>query len=102
MRLINYSDFLTENVLTELLMESKVVFSKKFINLLMAEKGLNVEEANAVTNAILDNPEINTLDEAFDLTKGGITPKTHKRRSLDIADNKAFSEFFENNLFDNL
>ena len=75
---------------------------EKFINLLMAEKGLNVEEANAVTNAILDNPEINTLDEAFDLTKGGITPKTHKRRSLDIADNKAFSEFFENNLFDNL
>lgn len=34
MRLINYSDFLTENVLIELLMESKVVFSKKFINLL--------------------------------------------------------------------
>ena len=75
---------------------------EKFINLLMAEKGLNVEEANAVTNAILDNPEINTLDDAFDLTKGGINPKTHKRRSLDIADNKAFSEFFENNLFDNL
>jgi len=75
---------------------------EKFINLLMAEKGLTVEEANGVTNTILDNPEINTLDEAFDLTKGGITPKTHKRRSLDIADNKAFSEFFENNLFDNL
>ena len=75
---------------------------EKFINLLMSEKGLNVEEANAVTNAILDNPEINTLDDAFDLTKGGINPKTHKRRSLDIADNNAFSEFFENNLFDNL
>ena len=75
---------------------------EKFINLLMVEKGLTVEEANGVTNTILDNPEINTLDEAFDLTKGGITPKTHKRRSLDIADNKAFSEFFENNLFDNL
>jgi hypothetical protein len=34
MKLFNYSDFLTENVLIELLMESKVVFSKKFINLL--------------------------------------------------------------------
>ena len=75
---------------------------EKFINLLMAEKGLTVEEANGVTNTILDNPDVNTLDEAFDLTKGGITPKTHKRRSLDIADNEAFSEFFENNLFDNL
>ena len=29
MKLFNYSDFLTENVLIELLMESKVVFSKK-------------------------------------------------------------------------
>ncbi len=34
MKLFNYSDFLNENVLIELLMESKVVFSKKFINLL--------------------------------------------------------------------
>lgn len=34
MKLFSYSDFLTENVLIELLMESKVVFSKKFINLL--------------------------------------------------------------------
>jgi len=34
MKLFNYSDFLTENVLIELLMESKVIFSKKFINLL--------------------------------------------------------------------
>ena len=75
---------------------------EKFVQLLMQEKGLSVEDASGVTNAILDNPEINTLDEAFDLTKGGITPKTHKRRSLDIADNEAFSEFFENNLFDNL
>ena len=84
-------------------MKSAISANKeKFINLLMAEKGLNVEEANAVTNALLDNPEINTLDDAFDLTKGGINPKTHKRMSLDIADNKAFSEFFENNLFDNL
>ena len=34
MKLFNYSDFLTESVIIELLMESKVVFSKKFINLL--------------------------------------------------------------------
>ena len=34
MKLFNYSDFLTESAIVELLMESKVVFSKKFINLL--------------------------------------------------------------------
>lgn len=48
MRLINYSDFLTENVLTELLMESKVVFSKKFINL------LNRMRSNKVASDLLN------------------------------------------------
>ena len=73
----------------------------KFIQLLVSEKGLSIEFASEITNSLLDNAEIHTLDEAFDLTKGGLVPKTHKRRTLDISDNVKFDEFFEQNLFEN-
>tara|TARA_B110000902_G_scaffold34964_1_gene37121 strand:+ start:657 stop:5369 length:4713 start_codon:yes stop_codon:yes gene_type:complete len=75
---------------------------EEFVNLLVSNKGMRREDAASVTEAILDNPEINNLDDAFDLTKGGLAPKTHKRRSLDISDDPAFSKFQQQDIFNNL
>lgn len=74
----------------------------KFAKLLQDEYELSADVANAVTDLIIDNPDVNTLDEAFDLTKGGIFPKTHKRRSLNISDNPKFANYLEQDLFRNL
>jgi len=75
---------------------------EEFTNLLAETYGLSRDVAASVTDSIIDNPEVNTLDEAFDLTKGGIVPKGHKRRSLNLADNPEFSEFLEQDVFRNL
>lgn len=75
---------------------------EEFINLLAEEYGLSRDVAASVTDLIVDNPDVNTLDEAFDLTKGGILPKTHKRRSLSLSDNPKFDKFVEQDLFRNL
>lgn len=75
---------------------------EEFTNLLAETYGLSRDVAASVTDSIIDNPEVNTLDEAFDLTKGGIVPKGHKRRSLNLADSPEFSEFLEQDIFRNL
>ena len=74
----------------------------EFVNLLVRHKRMDRDDAVSVTDAIIDNPEINTLDEAFDLTRGGLYPKGHKRRSLDISDTPAFDKFLEQDIFNNL
>lgn len=45
MSLLRYDDFLTESKIEELLLESKVVFSKKFINILFKMKGNKIADA---------------------------------------------------------
>lgn len=84
-------------------LKEKIAADKqRFISLLQSEKGLSKENAEAVTDTILDNPDANSLEDAFDLTRGGLYPAGFKRRSLDIADSKAFDDFLQNNIFDNL
>ncbi len=73
-----------------------------FISELVSEYKLDRGDASELTEIILDNPEVNDLAEAFDLTKGGAVPATSKRRSLNLADNEAFQDYFEQNLFNNL
>jgi endonuclease YncB( thermonuclease family)/GH24 family phage-related lysozyme (muramidase) len=74
----------------------------EFINLLIKHKKLSPDDASAVTETILDNADASTLDDAFDLTKGGLNPAGYKKRSLDISDTKEFDKFLSNNVFDNL
>lgn len=74
----------------------------EFINLLIKHKKLSPDDAAAVTETILDNADASTLDDAFDLTKGGLNPAGYKKRSLDISDTKEFDKFLSNNVFDNL
>lgn len=75
---------------------------EQFITILAKEKNLSREIATAVTDTIIDNPDANSLEDAFDLTRGGLYPAGFKRRSLDIADSRAFDDFLQNNIFDNL
>jgi len=74
----------------------------EFIRLLMRHKKLSLDDATSVTETIIDNPNATDLDGAFDLTKGGLSPAGHKKRSLDISDSEAFNAFLSNNIFDNL
>ena len=46
--------------------------------LLKSEYGMNEKDAKAITNAIVDNPEIYDVDEAFSVVKGGIVPPSHR------------------------
>tara|TARA_R100000541_G_scaffold13263_4_gene22150 strand:+ start:2155 stop:6885 length:4731 start_codon:yes stop_codon:yes gene_type:complete len=84
--------------------EKNVIQANKaeFVSLLVTHKKLSRDDAIAVTDTILDNADASMLDDAFDLTKGGLNPAGYKKRSLDISDNKEFDKFLSNNIFDNL
>lgn len=84
-------------------LKDKIAANKeKFAQILSKEKNLSIDVATEVTETILDNPDAHTLEDAFDLTRGGLYPSGFKRRSLDIADSRAFDEFLQNNILDNL
>ena len=57
---------------------------------------------HALTDAITGNENVNTIDEAFSVTKGGIVPGSHQKRTLNLSENPRFQEFMEKNLFTNV
>ena len=59
-------------------------------------------EARELVDRILDNGEINDIDEAFSVVRGGISPGAHKKRSLGLSEQAEFQEFFERDLFANV
>ena len=71
-----------------------------FIETLVKE-GYSRTEARELTDEIIENSEVNDIDEAFSVTKGGIVPPSHKKRSLNMADNPAFAKFMERDFFAN-
>jgi len=78
----------------------------EFINLLKQVKlpnGKYLTEAEAVklTDEIL-NGESGTADEAFDVTKGGFTPGSHKSRVFNLSERKEFAKFMERDMFANV
>ena len=60
------------------------------------------QEARQLVDEIIDNPEVNDVDEAFSVVKGGISPQAHKSRSLNLSEQPEFQEFFEKDLFANV
>ena len=74
----------------------------EFQRLLMAEYNMSHAEAAALTDAITGNENVNTIDEAFSVTKGGPTPGSHQSRTLGLSENAAFQNFMEKNLFTNV
>ena len=74
----------------------------KFTQLLQSEYGLSATEAKKLTDEIVDNPEIADIDEAFSVVKGGISPGSHKKRTLGLSEKKEFQDFMEKDLFANV
>ena len=74
----------------------------EFQRLLMEQYKMSHAEAAALTDAITGNENVNTIDEAFSVTKGGVTPGSHQSRTLGLSENAAFQNFMEKNLFTNV
>ena len=74
----------------------------EFQRLLASEFNMTPAEASAITDAITGNENVNTIDEAFSVTKGGIVPGSHQKRTLGLSEKAAFQQFMEKNLFTNV
>ena len=80
---------------------------EKFEALLVQEyKKITPQIARELTDRILDNDVVNSiddvLDEGFSVVKGGIVPGSHRKRSLAMSENSLFDDFMEQDLFANV
>ena len=74
---------------------------KGFADLLVKKHGYSKADAEALAYEISNNNEVNDIDEAFSVIKGGIKPGSHKSRSLNLAQDPDFKEFMEQDIFAN-
>ena len=74
----------------------------KFQQLLQKNYGYSAADAKELTDALRDNPEANNLEEAFSVVKGGIVPGSHRKRSLNLSENKEFQDFMEQDIYANI
>jgi hypothetical protein len=83
---------------------------ERFTELLISEYGIDAKEANKVTDAIINNNEVSTVDEALEAeqdgefvsTKGGFKPSSHNQRTLGLSENEKFQDFMEQDIFANI
>lgn len=80
-----------------------------FIKALMEHTGVDIDVANKITDDILNNTQSSTLDgmfpedtNEFSVTKGGVVPGSHKKRSINMAESDLFEEFMEQDIFRNV
>tara|TARA_B110000902_G_scaffold50727_1_gene58334 strand:+ start:1276 stop:5340 length:4065 start_codon:yes stop_codon:yes gene_type:complete len=73
-----------------------------FTSLLQSEYKMTKAEATELTDSIINNESITTLEAAFDITKGGVRPSSSKDRKMNISDKPAFDAFLEQNIFKNM
>jgi hypothetical protein len=70
------------------------------------KRGMTFEAAKELTDRILDNNEVSTindvLDKNFNVTKGGIVPGSHRKRSLAMSEDPEFDQFMEQDIFANI
>ena len=64
--------------------------------------GLSPVDARALTNRILNDDNVQDIDEAFSVVKGGVTPGSHKKRTLRLSEQEKFQEFMEQDPFANI
>lgn len=62
--------------------------------------------AKELTDKILENDQVSSIndvvDENFNVTKGGIVPGSHRKRSLAMSENPEFDQFMEQDIFANV
>ena len=73
-----------------------------FQKALQSQFGYSPADAKKLTDEILDNVEVNDINEAFSTIHGGIVPQSHRKRSLNLASNKEFQEFMEQDIYANM
>jgi len=73
-----------------------------FINTLMSSYNMTHAEASVIADTIVSDEEVNTLGDAFDITKGGVSPSSQKARQMHISDRPEFDKFLEQNIFKNM
>ena len=76
--------------------------SDAFTSLLQSHYKMTKAEATELTDSIVNNDSVTTLEAAFDITKGGVRPSSSKERKMNISDNPAFDTFLEQNIFKNM
>tara|TARA_X000001382_G_scaffold46234_1_gene31247 strand:+ start:182 stop:4438 length:4257 start_codon:yes stop_codon:yes gene_type:complete len=80
----------------------------KFESLLIQHYGFTPNKAKETTEAILNQSGINSIWDVGDVgsfsvtSKAKFTPKNHQERTLGLAENPAFSEFMEGDIFTNV
>ena len=76
----------------------------KFVSELQSRFKVSESDAQALTDAILNQNDVSTIDEAFSLTKhGGFKPTAHHERTLNLADDAEFAnEWMSNDIFQNI
>lgn len=72
-----------------------------FISLLRSEYGMSESEARSTTDNILNNDQTFDIDDGFSVVRGGPVPGSHKKRSLNMAENEKFAMFMERDVFAN-
>jgi len=85
-------------------LDKQAVLKKRtqFQSLLQSEYGMTAAEADQIAGAIVDDPNVGTVEEAFSVVSGGIVPGSHKKRTLNLAQKEKFAEFMEQDLFANV
>lgn len=75
---------------------------KKFESLLQSSFNMNAVEAKKIADAIVSDPNVGDLNEAFSVVRGGIVPASHQKRSLGLSEKAEFQEFMEQDMFANV
>lgn len=74
-----------------------------FEALLRSEYGFSKDVANDLTNQILDGQPLDGhSDNVFDLITKGVPATSAKKRTMGLASNPKFTEFFEQDVFENI
>ena len=71
-----------------------------FEKLLQEEFKMSTADAKGLVESITDKGQ--SLDEAFSVIQGGITPGSHKGRTLKLSENPKFEKYLEQNIFTNM
>lgn len=75
----------------------------QFETALMTEYNMNPDQAREITDAILSQDGINSMDDAFSVTaRSTFKPGSHRKRDLGLSEREAFKDFMENDLFTNV
>ena len=82
--------------------ESVSKHKDKFIQLLHTKKGVPLDDAKNIAEAIINDANVNDFGEAYSTIKGEFTPGSHQKRSLDLAEDADFADFMNQDLFANI